>query len=258
MRGAGGAVCGAGRRESRPVAAAVVGLCAALCAAAGLAAGGAAAARSAGAAGSPVAAGPATQPMPAAWLKACRASKAAPACPTRIQRSALWADPDHLFPPRVLTQLGATSYLVYADARLDGDVPVCAPDFDGVTRDYSRMTPACHARYAPEKGLVAWFSITAGPILDTVHVEWKTRKRKAAKVMDGVAAAHGAIPLDFGPQTWDGRAGRLLLGPHGFSEELVFVWGEGRAQRGVGIQVFEPLTQAVALLRRMVASVPQG
>lgn len=239
-------MCGAGRRESRPAAAAVVALCAALCAAAGLAAGGAAAAA------------PATQPMPAAWLKACRASKAAPACPARIQRSALWSNRDVLFPPRVVTQLGATSYLVYADARLDGDVPVCAGEYDGAAMDYRRMTPSCHARFAPDKGLVAWFSITAGPILDTVHVEWKTRKRRAAVLRDGVAAAHGAIPLDFGDRTWGGRTGRLLLGPHGFSEELVFVWGEGRNQRGVGIQVFEPLTQAVALLRQMVASVPQG
>ena len=226
---------------------AVAAACAAAVALAVAAAGGAASA-----------AGPAalTQPMPAAWLKACRASKAAPACPARIQRSKLWGDPEYQLPSRVHAALGATSYIVYADARYGFDQPVCVGEYDGKQMDYSRLTAACHARFAPAKGLVVWASITAGPILSTVHVEWRTRKLAPARVADGVAARHGAVPLDFGPMTWGGRTGRLLLGPHPFSEELVFVWGEGAQQRGVGIQVFEPLTQAVATLQAMVASVP--
>jgi hypothetical protein len=55
-------------------------------------------------------------------------------------------------------------------------------------------------------------------------------------------------------------AGRRSWGslPRGFSEELVFVWGKGSAERAVGIQVFEPLTQAAATLQAIVASVPRG
>lgn len=209
-------------------------------------------------AGGPAAAAVLLQPMPAAWLRECRASAARPACPALVQRSKLWADSDAVRTQDVVASYGVTSYIVYADVRHVTGKTICAEYFDGVTHDYSRMTPACHARYAPGKGLVVWASISVGPILGTVHTEWHTGALRPAQVRDGVAARHGAIPLDFGPLTWGSRSGRLLLGPHGLSEELVFVWGKGSTQRGVGIQVFEPLTQAVATLRALVASVPRG
>ena len=122
----------------------------------------------------------------------------------------------------------------------------------------TRLTPACYAGFAPGQGLVVWASLSVGPILSTVHVEWKTRKLQQAQLRDSSAARHGAVPLDFGQLTGDGRRGRLLLGPRGISEELVFVWRHGSDEVGVGIQVFEPLTTAVATLRAMVASVPRG
>ena len=197
--------------------------------------------------------------MPAAWLRQCRASAARPACPTLIQRSPLWADPAAVRIARVVRGHGVTSLVIYADTRYKPEGrPVCAQYLDGFTRDYSAMKPACYARFAPARGLVVWASLSAGPVLGTVHYEWRTRELRTADLRDGVAARHGFVPLDFGAVTWDGRTGRLLLGPRGFSEELVFVWGKGSAQRGVGIQVFEPLTQAVATLRAMVASVPRG
>ncbi len=197
-------------------------------------------------------------PLKPGWLRQCRASGARLACPTLVQRTKLWADPESVRLARVVESLGVTSYLVYADARYKSGEPVCALLFDGVTRDYSRLTPACYARFAPGQGLVVWASLSVGPILSTVHVEWKTRRLQRAQLRNGVAAHHGAIPLDFGSVTWNGRRGRLLLGPRGISEELVFVWRHGSDEVGVGIQVFEPLTTAVATLRAMVASVPRG
>ena len=259
---------GRSRAGSRPGAAAVVVACvvAALCAGAAARAD---AARAAGvAAPTPVAAGAAAlgplaaavalQPAPAGWLRACRALVTRPACPALVQRTPLWADAEAVQLRRVNRSYGATSTILYADRRYLGELPVCAQLFDGVTHDYSRIVPACYARFAPARGLVAWISVSSGPILGTVHHEWKTRTWRSARLRDGAAAHHGFVPLDFGPMTWDGRAGRLLLGPRGFSEELVFVWGKGSAQRGVGIQVFEPLTVAAATLRALVAAVPRG
>ena len=200
------------------------------------------------------------QPMPTAWLRRCRASAAAPACPVSIQRSPLWTRSDRVFPPRIVRALGVTSFLIQADDRIDEEDGslVCGEQLaaDGRSWDYSGITRDCYERWAPARALLVWVSLSAGPILSTVHVEWKTRKLEPARVRDGVARAHGAVPLDFGLRTWGGRRGRLLLGPRPESDELVFVWGKGARQRAVGILVFEPLTRAVATLRAMVASVP--
>lgn len=256
----------AGRRQgrgSRPCAAAVVVAACVATAAALVTAATAPGARrdapaTAGAAyGAPTALPVPLQPAPAAWVRRCRALKTRPACPTLVQRSPVWKDAEAVRVQDVHRLYGTTSLLLYADARYNGDDPVCAQNFDGVRFEFSRITPSCYARFLPARGLVAWVSIATGPILGTVHHEWKTRALRPARLADGVAAHHGFVPLDFGPVTWDGgRTGRLLLGPRGFSEELVFVWGKGSAERAVGIQVFEPLTRAVATLRAIVASVP--
>ena len=244
----------AGSKRSRPWSAAVVVACSVAALVAGAARAGGSDAPAAGAGGRAVA----LQRLPAAWLRQCRAEATRPACPTLLQASPVWADTEAVQARRVHRSYGATSLILYADRRYLDVEPVCAQRYDGVRFEFSRLTPACYSRFLPAKGLVAWVSISSGPILGTVHHEWQTKLWRQATVADGVAAQHGSTPLDFGPLTWGGREGRLLLGPRGFSEELVFVWGTGSAQRGVGIQVFEPFTRAVATVQALVASVPRG
>ena len=244
----------AGGTRSRPWSAAVVVACAVAALGAGAARAGGADAPTTGGSGGAVA----LQRLPAAWLRQCRAGATRPACPTLLQASPVWADAEAVHVQRVNRSFGATSLILYADRRYLDVEPVCAQRYDGVRFEFSRITPACYSRFLPAKGLVAWVSISTGPILGTVHHEWKTSVWRQATVADGVAARHGSTPLDFGPLTWGGREGRLLLGPRGFSEELVFVWGTGSAERGVGIQVFEPFTRAVATVQALVASVPRG
>jgi hypothetical protein len=90
----------------------------------------------------------------------------------------------------------------------------------------------------------------------------------AAGVFDGVrhaALRNGLMrgartrSLDLGPVGWAGHEGRLLLAPsypHGgmHGDHLIFRWNAGRREYLLSLHAWEPLTEAAATLRRMVAS----
>lgn len=90
---------------------------------------------------------------------------------------------------------------------------------------------------------------------------WPTTGRVAAR--NGLLTQTRTMPAYFGRVTWGGKAGSLALSPQyplggSQADHVVFRWRSGRTTYLVGMHAWEPLTEAVATLRRIVASVPRG
>jgi hypothetical protein len=75
---------------------------------------------------------------------------------------------------------------------------------------------------------------------------------------NGVMRGRGFIgerPVAFGPRTWRGHSGVLVLGDC-YGNHLCFRWREGGVRRQIDLHGWEPFTETVATLRRIVASTP--
>lgn len=87
-----------------------------------------------------------------------------------------------------------------------------------------------------------------------------SRGTKRIGLTDGLMLRPRQHALLFGPRAWAGRHGRLYLGPpHGSSggmlgNHLIFRWREGDTDHVISLHGWEPLTEAAAVLRRVVAS----
>jgi hypothetical protein len=86
-------------------------------------------------------------------------------------------------------------------------------------------------------------------------------------VHNGMANGLRRLPIALGPRTWSGIGGKLSLTPSLYaaqgelSDLVVFRWRDAAGAHAVGVNVWEPLTDAVATLRAIVstlASQPGG
>jgi hypothetical protein len=78
---------------------------------------------------------------------------------------------------------------------------------------------------------------------------------------DGLMRRRRDRSLGFGTVRWAGRAGELFLAPSYprggmLGNHLVFHWREGRREYVVSLHAWEPLTEAAATLKAIVASTP--
>jgi hypothetical protein len=78
--------------------------------------------------------------------------------------------------------------------------------------------------------------------------------------LDGVFARSRSRAVYIGTFTWGGRRGTVVLAPAFPSggeqgDHLIFRWREGHTDLAVGLHGWEPLSQALAVLRQMVISI---
>jgi hypothetical protein len=90
---------------------------------------------------------------------------------------------------------------------------------------------------------------------DLVHV-------RPVRLRNGLMRLRRARPLSFGRVRWKGLAGDLFLAPSYprggmLGNHLVFRWGTER-RYVVSLHAWEPLTEAAATLKAIVASTPAG
>jgi hypothetical protein len=77
---------------------------------------------------------------------------------------------------------------------------------------------------------------------------------------NGIADGFRRRPLSLGPRTWSGIHGQLSLTPSTYAAQgeltdlVVFRWHDSGGDHGVGLNVWEPITQAVATLRAIVST----
>ncbi|MEJ7569828.1 MAG: hypothetical protein WKF41_16380 [Gaiellaceae bacterium] len=76
---------------------------------------------------------------------------------------------------------------------------------------------------------------------------------------DGVFQRHRANAVYFGEVTWSGRSGSLVLAP-GYptggtqGDHLIFRWRDFDGDHAIGLHAWEPLTEAAATLKQMLAT----
>jgi hypothetical protein len=92
-------------------------------------------------------------------------------------------------------------------------------------------------------------------------VAWPWPDGPLVRARDGLLRRQRPQPLLLGRPSWNGRHGELALAPAfpaGGSQgnHLVFRWRQGGAEYVLGLHAWEPLSEAVATLRRMVGSLP--
>jgi hypothetical protein len=77
---------------------------------------------------------------------------------------------------------------------------------------------------------------------------------------NGIANGLRRRPIALGPRTWGGQRGELSLTPSIYAAEgeltdlVVFRWRDGAGDHAVGVNVWEPLTDAVATLRAILST----
>ena len=84
---------------------------------------------------------------------------------------------------------------------------------------------------------------------------------RAAALRDGLMRRKRERSLGFGTLRWAGRSGELLLAPSYprggmLGNHLVFRWRDGRREYALSLHAWEPLTEAAATLKAIVASTP--
>jgi hypothetical protein len=83
---------------------------------------------------------------------------------------------------------------------------------------------------------------------------------KPVSLRNGIADGYRHRPLSLGARTWSGIRGQLSLTPSTYAAEgeladlVVFRWRDSGGDHAVGLNVWEPITQAVATLRAMVST----
>jgi hypothetical protein len=86
-------------------------------------------------------------------------------------------------------------------------------------------------------------------------------------VRNGMANGLRRGPIALGPRAWAGLHGELSLTPSTYAAQgeltdlVVFRWRDGAGDHAVGVNVWEPLTEAVAALRTIVSTLapaPRG
>jgi hypothetical protein len=174
--------------------------------------------------------------MPAAALERCRAGKlVGPACPALIP-SSRW---------RTRTE--------WSDER--GDFP-----FPGA---FELSAGAEH----PEPSLdrpprFVHVLILGGEQAAALPFRWPS-VADAVPVRDGLRRLHRRHALALGRRTWGGHQGELVLAPPfgagGITgNHVIFRWREGSSYYAVTLHSWEPFTEAVAVLRALVDSVPSS
>jgi hypothetical protein len=84
---------------------------------------------------------------------------------------------------------------------------------------------------------------------------------RAAQLRDGLFARPRKAAVYFGKRHWGGKRGTLVLAP-GYpsggerGDHLIFRWSRGGVDYAIGLHAREPLTQAAATLKAIVASTP--
>lgn len=178
-------------------------------------------------------------PTPQSVLRKCRSDSAlVPACPTRIPHVSL----------EPVVRWGRT----YSSLRT---YPETVAGIFGIERRFQTgpdliRPPILHLEVEAVARRPRGF-----------RVQWPTTGRVA--VRNGLLDEARLKPLYFGRVTWGGKAGSLALSPpypRGGSQadHVVFRWRSGRSTYVVGMHAWEPFTEAVATLRRVVASLPRG
>ena len=167
-------------------------------------------------------------PAPPAVLARCRSDPLVrAACPTRLPRIPGW----NLYPRAGLRGIFGVERGGEAPGR----------------PELNRPPALFHLELA--RGLRPW-------------VAWRWPAGPVVAQRDGLLRRRRAEPLLLGRVTWGGRAGELALAPAypaGGSQgsHLVFRWRRGGAEYVLGLHAWEPLTEAVAALRRIAASIPR-
>lgn len=178
-------------------------------------------------------------PTPESALRKCRSDLSlALACPTRIPRVAL----------KPIVRWGRTYSSLHT-------YPKTVDGIFGIERRFQTgpdliRPPLLHLEVEAAAGQPRGF-----------RFRWPTTGRVA--VRNGLLDEARTKPVYFGRVTWGGKAGSLALSPPyplggSQADHVVFRWRSGRTTYLVGMHAWEPLTEAVATLRRIVASVPRG
>jgi|GEM_PF-1762514 len=178
-------------------------------------------------------------PTPDSVLRACRDdSRLVPLCPTRIPRVSL--------EPVVRWGRRYPALRTYPKA-VDG--------IFGIER-WSQMgpdlirPPIVHIEVEAAIGQPRGF-----------RFQWPTTGQIAAR--DGLLREARTEPAYLGRATWRGKAGSIALSPPyplggSQADHVVFRWRSGPTTYLIGMHAWEPFTEALATLRRVVASLPKG
>jgi hypothetical protein len=172
--------------------------------------------------------------MPTPALERCRSGNLLPACPALVP-SARWRDR-----PEWSTQRGRIvfrgAYELAAGAEHPG-----------------------HPRQDRPPRLVH-LVVLGGHEAAAVGSEWAAARAGIA-VQDGLYRRDRRRPLSFGQRTWAGRSGELLLAPpfpQGgiVGNHVVFRWRRGESNYVVTLHGWEPFSETVGVVRRLVESLP--
>jgi hypothetical protein len=168
-----------------------------------------------------------------AKLTHCRRSRLLrPACPTRV--------------PRV-----RASYLTHLARDLGGPHPL-----DVFNLERGGEHPQRPQRNRPPR--MAHLLLIAGDVERAAAFDYPN---DPTRLRDGLMLRPRTKAIDFGTVGWAGRRGRLYLAPphlHGgmLGNHLVFRWQAGATEYAVTLHAWEPLREAAATLRAVVASTP--
>ncbi len=179
---------------------------------------------------------------PAAMLRACRSDPSlAPACATRMPRVAL----------TTYERWGRTYSSLRTYQAKDGGV---------FGMQVGGEIPGKPELMRPPGNLHIEVEAATGRAPRTIGYTWPTSG--AVTPRDGLVREKRDKPVLFGSVTWGGKKGTLVLStgyPTGGSQggHVVFRWRSGKTTYLVGMHAWEPLTEAVATLRRVVASLPR-
>jgi hypothetical protein len=178
-------------------------------------------------------------PTPQTVLRKCRSDSAlAPACPTRMPRVSL----------RPVVRWGRTYPSLHT-------YPKSVDGIFGIERRFQTgpdliRPPILHLEVEAVAGRPRGF-----------RFQWPTTGRVA--VRSGLLDEARTKPVYFGRRDWGGRVGSLALSPPyplggSQADHVVFRWRSGPTTYLVGLHAWEPVTEAVVTLRRVVDSLPRG
>lgn len=101
--------------------------------------------------------------------------------------------------------------------------------------------------------------IFAGDLDRAFRFRYPAGHRSPMPLADGAFRRHRAGAVYFGEVTWSGRRGSLVLAP-GYptggtqGDHLIFRWRDSNGDHAVGLHAWEPLAEAAATLKQMLAS----
>jgi hypothetical protein len=173
-------------------------------------------------------------PLAPKRLAHCRASSLMrPACPTRV--------------PRV--RAAFLSHL-YRDPG--------APRFEAFNLERGGESPTHPERNRPPR--MAHIVIFAGAVERGAPFRYDAAQ--PARLANDLMSRDRTRALAFGPIRWANRNGRLYLAPpvlHGgmMGNHLIFRWRDAGRRYALGLHAWEPLLEASATLRAIIASLPR-